>query len=352
MGTFVSLLQYDNDQEESAEVVKGCSRTISCNRFINQIDFCNRKDRIISASDDRSLKVWQIKGASKVITRLQAHRGPVFCVKTSKSGKLIASGGSDCTVQIWNSDSYEHITGIKGHIDSVWSLCFGHDEDIIISGGGDNNILISQISTSKVLTTINSHTQSVLSLALHPTQPQLLSGSDDFHVKIFDITTLDSPQQVAVLDDHSAAVRGIVYTPVGDRFVTCSEDSSVAVWCSVSFCKVMTFQAHLLSIRCLAVTPDGQQLVTGGSDRVINVWRLATGEKLFSLEGHEWYVNSLAVSKDGKQIISGGFDRRIRVWNVKNRLIWPVLFMKYQKDCKDLVLRRLPFSLFRETLEF
>ncbi|NEQ29332.1 MAG: hypothetical protein F6K28_62500, partial [Microcoleus sp. SIO2G3] len=57
---------------------------------------------IASASDDNTVKLWNVSGQE--LTALKGHRGSVNSVVFSPDGKMIASASDDNTVKLWNMD--------------------------------------------------------------------------------------------------------------------------------------------------------------------------------------------------------------------------------------------------------
>ncbi len=73
----------------------------------------------------------------------------MFSVCISSDGEILASGGKDKTIKLWNIESGENINTLKGHTDIVRSVKFSPDGKILASGGYDNNIILWKVSTGK-----------------------------------------------------------------------------------------------------------------------------------------------------------------------------------------------------------
>ena len=63
-------------------------------------------ERIVTASDDKTAKVWDAKTGQELLT-LKGHGGPVLSAAYSPDGKRIATAGSDGIVQIYTTDMDE-----------------------------------------------------------------------------------------------------------------------------------------------------------------------------------------------------------------------------------------------------
>lgn len=59
---------------------------------------------IVSGSDDRTIKVWNLKSGKELMT-LMGHSGNVYSVDISFNGKYIVSGSGDMAIKIWDMES-------------------------------------------------------------------------------------------------------------------------------------------------------------------------------------------------------------------------------------------------------
>ncbi|KAL7674546.1 hypothetical protein ACOME3_000824 [Neoechinorhynchus agilis] len=102
---------------------------------VNAVDFDNRF--IVSASGDRSIRIWNLK-TRECMRTLLAHRRGIACLQMK--GDLIVSGSSDNTVKIWNLISGQCLRTLEGHADLV--RCIRFDDRRIISGSYDGILKI------------------------------------------------------------------------------------------------------------------------------------------------------------------------------------------------------------------
>ncbi|NES82587.1 MAG: hypothetical protein F6K10_14895 [Moorea sp. SIO2B7] len=110
--------------------------------------------------------------------------GIIWAVAVSPDSTMIASGGSEQPIKLWNSGTGKLLRTLTEHSDSVNCLAFSPDNPTLASGGNDNSIRIWNWHTGEQLNTLT-HLGRVTSLAFSSDSLTLVSGSTDTTVKIW-----------------------------------------------------------------------------------------------------------------------------------------------------------------------
>ena len=69
----------------------------------------------------------------------------ITAVALAAGGKLLASGGDDHLVRIWNTQTGELTQTLKGHADWVRSLSFNPDHTLLASAGDDHQLVVWKV---------------------------------------------------------------------------------------------------------------------------------------------------------------------------------------------------------------
>ena len=79
----------------------------------------------------------------------------------------------------------------------------------------------------------------------------------------------------------------------------------------------LIYRGHTHFIRGVAWSPNGQRIASASGDGTVQIWKAATGHKQLSYRGHAGVVWDIAWSPDGRRIASGGQDGTVQVWRAE-----------------------------------
>src|SRR5262249_14280096 len=129
--------------------------------------------RIITASLDKTIKVWSPEGGLKAT--FTGHQADYLtCAAVARSGTLLASGGFDKTARLWDADSGS-IAVFTGHEGAVQSVSLSSDSKTVASGSSDRTIRLWDVETKAPRKVISGHNATVEALAFSPTANLLAS---------------------------------------------------------------------------------------------------------------------------------------------------------------------------------
>ncbi|MBV8274800.1 MAG: TIR domain-containing protein [Verrucomicrobia bacterium] len=267
---------------------------------------------VISGSDDWTLRVWDlVTGESKMT--LQGHTGSVFAVAVTFDGRLIVSGSADNTVRVWDLATGETKMTLQGHTGALSSVAVTPDDRYVVSGSINRTVRVRDLATGETKTTLQGHTGSVYAVAVTPDGLRVVSGSDDNTVRVWDLATGETK---TTLQGHGSSVYAVAVTPDGRHLISGSDDWTLRVWDLETGKTKTILQGHTNSVNAVAVTPSGRHVISGSADRTLRVWDLLIGEIKPTPQGHTGWINALAVTPDGRNVVSGSDDSTLRVWDL------------------------------------
>ena len=284
--------------------------------YINSVAFSPDGTKIVSGGSDCTVRVWDIKTGLQIGASLTGHTGWVKSVAFSPDGTKIVSGSLDGTIRIWDVETGrqigEPLTGLIGWVESV---AFSHDGKKIVGGGG-NTIRIWDSKTGRQIgESLTKCTSEVRSVSFSPNSTKIVGGCEDGTIRIWDAEM--GVQIGEPLTGHTDGVNSVVFSPDGKKIVSGGWDGTIRIWNAETGLQTgAPLTGHDVVVNSIAFSPDGKKIVSSSWDGTIRVWDaevgLPIGEPLTAA-----LVNSVVFSPDGKKIVSGSSDETIRIWDVE-----------------------------------
>jgi WD40 repeat protein len=162
--------------------------------------------RIVSGSNDNTLRLWDASSGRPIGSPLLGHTETVRSVAFSPDGRRIVSGSWDSTLRLWDAATGKPVgPPLQGHTYQVFSVSFSPDGRRIVSGGGNvvvdptkdynsdmeaNTLHLWDAASGKPIgPPLQGHTNGVLSVAFSPDGRRIVSGSWDYTLRLWDSET-------------------------------------------------------------------------------------------------------------------------------------------------------------------
>ncbi len=252
----------------------------------------------------------------------RGHNGRALTAAWSPDSNRIASGGGDCTVQVWKAIPSETLLTYRGHSEWVKSLAWSPDGMRIASGGADTTVHIWDVQTGSPLFIYYNHTNIVTSVAWAPDGKRIASGGYDKVVHVWDAATGD---RLFTHYGHDGNVNAIAWSPDGTMIASASDDGTVHVWLaspkpkeSKSGPLLFTYRGHSDKVCAVAWSPNGKRIASGSWDNTVQVWDATTGGFVFTHRDHTSWINAVVWSPNGTRIASASNDQTVQVWEASS----------------------------------
>ncbi|HEX5936411.1 MAG TPA: BTAD domain-containing putative transcriptional regulator [Actinomycetota bacterium] len=192
-------------------------------------------------------------------------------VQFSEDGTILASAGDDGFLKMWDPDSGNLISSVRGRIGVVGQSFDRTGRLVAATWPEEGAVRVAEVATGTIVSRIDLDIFPFES-ALSPDGTRLVvAGPDTDSLPVFDVRT-------------------------GDLVVELENTPSV---------------------NTLSWSPDGRWIATGDVDSSVRIWNSATGALEEQLLGHTGIVISVDWSSDSRRVVSGGTDGTARIWELE-----------------------------------
>lgn len=169
--------------------------------------------------------------------------------------------GKDVLVYLFPKD----YRSVNAHIGEIHQAVFSPNASIIASGGEDQIVKIWNVNNGTLRFALDAHTETVTSLAFSPHGRWLASGGEDHHVNVWN---LDTGALMLNLTGHRSRVTDVEFIPNGTGLLSVSYDHTLRFW-TLPEGNLQTTLDGEGYLEELAVSPDGQLYALGRLDGTV-----------------------------------------------------------------------------------
>jgi len=245
---------------------------------VTSVSWAQRGVHLAVGTNSGEVQIWDTEAGRKLRT-LGGHRGRVGT--SAWNGGILSTGSRDHSIlhrDVRQPD--ESFAKSLGHRQEVCGLKWSFDEQMLASGGNDNKLLVWNLRTPAPALQFTDHLAAVKAIAWSPHQNGLLAsggGTADRCIRFWNTTT-GTPMQAV---DTGSQVCNLMWSKNVNEIVSTHGYSlnQVMVWKYPTMSKVATLSGHTYRVLYLAMSPDGQTIVTGAGDETLRFWNVFPGHK-------------------------------------------------------------------------
>jgi len=285
--------------------------------WLSDAKFTADDSRIATASDDGSVRIWDLKEIARSNVPLRGHEGPIRSAVFSADGRYVVTASEDKTARVWDAATHNTIL-VLNHKSQVLGAALSRTGELLVTAAADRTLRLWNAKTGSQIRMIEpvstSNRMPLNSVALRADGRRVVGVFDGGYATIWDP---ESGEKIVDLIGHADSVRSATFSPDGALVLTASFDKTARLWNSNTGELLATFSGSPGALRSASFSPDGAHIVTASSDATAQVWETKTQRPTMLIVGHRSGVRSAVFSPDGRRIVTASDDQTVRFWDAE-----------------------------------
>ncbi|XP_008286249.1 autophagy-related protein 16-1 [Stegastes partitus] len=281
---------------------------------VNAVRFSPGSRLLATGGMDRRVKLWEVvAGRCEPKGALTGSNAGITSIEFDSAGSYLLAASNDFASRIWTVDDYRLRHTLTGHSGKVLSARFLLDNARIVSGSYDRTLKLWDLRSKVCMKTVfaGSSCNDIVC-----TEQCVMSGHFDKKVRFWDIRAESIVRELEL----QGRVTSLDLNHDRSELLTCSRDDLLKIIDLRTNAIRQTFSAQ--GFKCgadwtrVSFSPDGSYVVGGSADGALYVWNVLTGKVDRTLDrNHNSAINSVSWSPSGAYVASVEKGSRAILWS-------------------------------------
>jgi WD40 repeat protein len=193
-------------------------------------------------------------------------------------------------------------------------------DQLIVCGSREGEISLIDVWAESDAVTFCGHLEEVCGIKIHGSLPIFATCANDTTVKIWDMRNIGSPDPLVAYTEHSAAVRAIAWSPVGDHILVTgggTADKTIKMWDSSTGVTLKSIDTGS-QVCNLHWNPEYNEILSthGFSQNHLGIWKGSDLSNIGSIHHHTQRVLFQCTSPDGSMIATAAPQDAMQIWKL------------------------------------
>lgn len=281
---------------------------------VNAVRFSPGSRLLATGGMDRRVKLWEVvAGRCEPKGALTGSNAGITSIEFDSAGSYLLAASNDFASRIWTVDDYRLRHTLTGHSGKVLSARFLLDNTRIVSGSYDRTLKLWDLRSKVCMKTVfaGSSCNDIIC-----TEQCVMSGHFDKKVRFWDIRAESIVRELELF----GKVTSLDLNHDRTELLTCTRDDLVKIIDLRTNAVKQTLSAQ--GFKCgadwtrVTFSPDGSYVAGGSADGALYIWNVLTGKVDRTLDrNHNSAINSVSWSPSGAYVASVEKGSRAILWS-------------------------------------
>lgn len=202
----------------------------------------------------------------------EGHGNRVQGVAFSSDGKQLISASLDKSIKIWNVDTGHCVHTLPDTQRQLMALALDPTSNALAAAERNGPIRLWDLANLQPRRALgNSPLLALECLAFRPDGAQLAAGGPTATTSVH-IWDVDTGKEAMRCRGHEQKVTRVCWSPNAQRLASASDDGTIRLWEPRSGRLLLTFRGHKGGTTAVAFSADGHLLISSGWDGAVRVW--------------------------------------------------------------------------------
>ncbi len=284
---------------------------------VNAIKWTPHGLLVATGGADRKVKLWDVsRGVQTIRGTLSGCNGAVMSVDFDSSGNFLLASSTDFACRVWSVGNQRLCNTFTGHGNKIYAARFMGESTRVCSGGHDRSIKVWDRHSKSCINTL--HPGSSVNDLVCLSDYQIVSGHYDKKLRLYDVRAGTQPTGEVELGGR---VTSVDLSRSGTQVLACTRADELCLvdlrnptGCPVAVFRTDGFRAGCDYTRAV-FSPDSEYVTVGSGNGEIFIWNVRTPTKLeTTLKMRESVVVALSWQPAGNSLTSCDKNKNVTVW--------------------------------------
>ena len=290
--------------------------------YVTALEFSNDGRLLATGGIDGTLRMWDVGMARPQERPLDnaTGLGELHHLKFSRNNKTLFAGSTAMDGHSWRWDWQAHnkIVRTKFVADEYRTSCFAPSPDgAYLAAGSMSMLVIYEASTSKRPSNYKGHTDEIRCMTYSPDGKKLFTAGQDKTIRLWEPGRYFGALR-ATYEGHADAINAIALSPDGSVFATSSNDGTIRIWDASGETTetVSVLKGHANGVRTIRFTSNGLLLSVADGGQIF-LWELTEQQRVREWQFEKAMMHSIAVSPDCRFLATGHGDGSVNFFDLE-----------------------------------